>query len=544
MTRSSRILKRGLLTVGVLAGFACALPATGLASQQNVPVPSIPGAPTPPGPVAAAFTVPATVGTLAVSPQTGVAGTPVTITYQGLPANQSVSILWSTASNTWSVDGEQFTADYMGRASTPENVVLTTATTDANGALNAKVDIPQDWGGLHTFYAVINGAEVANGGFTVYRTATISPKSGPIGTPITITYRGLGASLYEGGAALLWDNKYVGELASIWTRGTATTVIRASGPVGVHSIQIGDAITYLYLNYQQSPLPWINGAHFNFRVTPPKVTVKVKGKARAKALAQALAKAENKLPPTRIDWPANVTPTDNQITTLDPTIQTASGVTASLSTKYGQVGAPVTVSASGLAPNTTINLSWTTVVGSRVNCTGTCWVPQGTALGTATTDAAGNLKAIVHVPDGLGGWHAIAIQQDGQTEAQLPFNMVRSVVGVGAPRVVKEGHMFAVHLKGLGWTQFDNTIAVDYDNSYVGYGCGFNSNGDTLMYLRATGGPGIHLIDMYPMLYTLSPSFANTPYGMTPYLTYAKDEPGLALGYRLPAIRLAIRVIR
>jgi hypothetical protein len=64
------------------------------------------------------------------------------------------------------------------------------------------------------------------------------------------------------------------------------------------------------------------------------------------------------------------------------------------------------------------------------------------------------------------------------------------------------------------------------------------------MNLVATGGPGVHLIDMYPLLYNLSPSFANTPYGMVPFLTYAQDYPGLALGYQLPAIRLAITVVK
>jgi hypothetical protein len=49
---------------------------------------------------------------------------------------------------------------------------------------------------------------------------------------------------------------------------------------------------------------------------------------------------------------------------------------------------------------------------------------------------------------------------------------------------------------------------------------------------------------MYPMLYSLSPSFASTPYGMVPVLTYARDYPGLALGYHMPAIRLAITVVK
>ena len=61
------------------------------------------------------------------------------------------------------------------------------------------------------------------------------------------------------------------------------------------------------------------------------------------------------------------------------------------------------------------------------------------------------------------------------------------------------------------------------------------------MNMVATGGPGTHLIDMYPLLYTQQPSYANTPYGMVPRADATqRDAPGLALGYQLPAMRLAI----
>ena len=103
---------------------------------------------------------------------------------------------------------------------------------------------------------------------------------------------------------------------------------------------------------------------------------------------------------------------------------------------------------------------------------------------------------------------------------------------------------FTISIDGVGWTQLDNTLGVDYDNSYMGYGCGFNSNGYMVVHLRATGGPGIHIIDLNPILYSLSPSFANTPYGMVPVLSSARDYPGLALGYQVPSIHFAIRVIK
>jgi len=183
------------------------------------------------------------------------------------------------------------------------------------------------------------------------------------------------------------------------------------------------------------------------------------------------------------------------------------------------------------------------VVGNRVNCSGTCWTFVSIPLGNATAAADGTLQSKITIPDGLGGWHVVQLLQGGKVMAQVPYYVQRSIFSV--PRlVVKEGQVFQVHLKGLGWTQLDNTIAVDYDNSYVGYGCGFNSNGDVVLNLVATGGPGTHIIDGYPLLYTQQPSYANTPYGMQPFLSYATDEPALALGYQLPAIRLAITVVK
>ena len=90
----------------------------------------------------------------------------------------------------------------------------------------------------------------------------------------------------------------------------------------------------------------------------------------------------------------------------------------------------------------------------------------------------------------------IQLLQGGDVKAQVPYFVKRSIAGISSLRV-KAGRPFTIELKGVGWTQLDNTIAVDYDNSYVGYGCGFNSNGDVVMNMIATGGPGTHLIDMY-----------------------------------------------
>ncbi|MEI9906909.1 MAG: hypothetical protein WDO06_02500 [Actinomycetota bacterium] len=108
----------------------------------------------------------------------------------------------------------------------------------------------------------------------------------------------------------------------------------------------------------------------------------------------------------------------------------------------------------------------------------------------------------------------------------------------------KAGEEITISMKGIGWTQLDNTRAVTYDNSYVGYGCGFNSNGYMVIHIRATGAPGTHIIDLHPLLYTQQPSFANTPYGMVPLLSSDRDDPALALGYQLPVVHFAITIVK
>jgi hypothetical protein len=501
---------------------AITLPKGTPAGTTVLTAPSEPGTPALPGPVAAPAQPSANMGILSVTPDQGVAGTPVTVSGSKLVPGSQVALTWSTASATWMVQAEPDTVNYLGRANNEFAVDVASATVGADGRFRVALKAPQDFGGVHDIYAVTSGQEVAHGGFLLMRTVTVTPRSGPVGTPITITYSGLGPSLYTGGASLLYDNHYVGELMANWTRGTAQAVIRASGPVGRHVIQIGNAIRYLYLNVPQSPIPYTNGATVTFSVTK-----------------------DDGAPAPQVDWPVSVAPTLSARTTLQATgLDAGSAVVPSLSVDRGQVGTPVHVTATGLASDAPVQLVWSTVVGNRVDCASTCWAFASTSLGSATP-VSGSLSADVKAPDGLGGWHVVQLEQSGKVLGQVPFYLEESIVGQGVSSlVVKEGQDFTVHLKGVGWTQLDNTVGVDYDNSYVGYGCGFNSNGDVLIHLHATGGPGTHLIDMYPMLYSLSPSFASTPYGMVPVLTYAHDDPGLALGYRLPALRLAITVVK
>lgn len=520
-THSASIVRKA--AVGTLAALAMlVLPAVALAAAGPVAVPAIPGVAALPGPVVDPGKPAAEMKLLKTTPDIALSGTAITIAGTGLPAHKDVTLTWGTANVDWVLDARADSVDYLGRKATKYTVQLAKAHTDASGAFSVQLKAPEDFGGLHEIYAVVDGLQVAKGGFLIARSASISPKKGPIGTMITIVYKGLGSSLYEGGGALLYDNKYVGAVMANWTRGVAKVRIRASGPVGKHTLDIADAISYKYLNIEQSPIPWGTGFTFTFTVTK-----------------------DNGRPAPRIDWPVDVAPTVATRTTLAAAGLTGgTSASAQLSTTTGAVTTKVGVTASGLTPNAAVELQWGTVVGNRVNCTGTCWSFVSIPLGKATASSSGTLASQIEVPDGLGGWHVVQMLQAGEVKAQVPFFVKRSFVGNGVSSLrLKRGQKFTIHLKGVGWTQLDNTIAVNYDNSYIGYGCGFNSNGDVVLNMVATGVKGTHLIDMYPLLYTQQPSYANTPYGMVPVLTYERDAPGLALGYKLPAMRLAITIV-
>jgi hypothetical protein len=93
-----------------------------------------------------------------------------------------------------------------------------------------------------------------------------------------------------------------------------------------------------------------------------------------------------------------------------------------------------------------------------------------------------------------------------------------------------------IHLKGVGWTDVDNIYVATYDNAYMGYACGFNSQGDVVIHFTAAGSVGKHLIDFYPGIYQGSDK--DQQLYRLPQLTYADDHPG----NKIPALRFAFDV--
>ena len=135
----------------------------------------------------------------------------------------------------------------------------------------------------------------------------------------------------------------------------------------------------------------------------------------------------------------------------------------------------------------------------------------------------------------LGGLHALVLKSGDKVLARTYFVIETSIVSM-TPASGPAGTPVTIHLKGVGWTEYDNIYVATYDNAYMGYACGFNTGGDVVIHFTAAGAPGVHLIDLYPGIYQ-GPEGGQQLYRL-PQLTYADDHPG----NHIPALRFSFDV--
>lgn len=443
------------------------------------------------------------VGKLELSPDHGPAGTVVTATGTGLPTNATMDLVWHTVRGSWVLKGSN-REEYHGRRFDLEVVPLTRVTTDARGQFRAQFRVRKDYGWHHDVMLMQDQVIRNKAAFKLDMQMRVAPTRGPVGTPITIVAEGIGWQNLENSWMVLYDNRFTGWLSSVTTGGLARVIIPATGGPGKHIIQIIHGwATVPYMNMQQSPRPDRPTFTFEFTVTegspvlPPAAT------------AQGL-------PIRRAATPGGTGP----------------AIWADLAS--APVGTAFRVFGKGLSPRETVELIWTTVVGSRVSGEG--WGDKASPLAKAVVDERGAFAMALTVPDDVGGPHAIVARIGDKTVAETSLTITPSAFAL-QPASGPVGTVFTVHLKGVGWTETANIYHLVYDNAYVGYACGFNSQGDVEIFLRATGEPGWHFIDLYPGIYRGRevPGVQNF---RIPQLTYAADHPG----ERLPAFRFAFFV--
>ncbi|MEP7216465.1 MAG: hypothetical protein ABI782_09445 [Anaerolineaceae bacterium] len=517
-----------LAALAALAAGAIVLSSCGGSSNEAKPTeiaataaPSAPAAsPSASASASAVATVPAAdLKLLKFTPDKGGGGTTVTVTGEGLPANKDAEFMWVTVDGSYDMTATSENIQFNKRVFKEKRISVGKAKTGADGKLSATFATPEDYGEVHDVFLTVDGKDVGRAGFRIMRQVSISPESGPIGTPITINVTGLGWTQFTNTMAVRYDNLPTGIITAVTTRGTTIASIRASGGVGKHVLDIGHGARGLpFLNNQQSGTANIPDWRFTFTVTDAKT-----------------------MPLDTLEFPD---PARLGTNTQAAPITTVSGkpVSSTMKGTFSPASGPIltstTLNATGAPANADVELFFVSARGNRVNPSG--WSLTETSLGKFKAGADGALKATVTIPDDLGGWHVISAVSSGALLAEMPFFVEHSLLEV-TPRQVKAGEQFTIHLKGIGWTELDNGVAITYDNANIGFACGFNSNGDATVFLVATGEPGIHLIDLYPMIYQ---GHGEPPWGYEePLLSFKVDAPGLSLGYNLPTYRLAIEIV-
>jgi hypothetical protein len=435
------------------------------------------------------------VGRLDVSPEHAPAGTPVTVMAERLPPGQEFQLVWVTAIGTWKVTD----TEYHGRDFSPVAYEIARVRTDSSGRFAANFTAPDDYGFMHDIVLQQGPRLFTKVGFTLDMTVEISPKSGPVGTPIKVDIKGIGYRSLYNSWDVIYDNNFTGWISSVTTKGSASFTIPATGGPGLHVIEVlHGELTVPYRNPEQNPAPGRPRFEFSFLVTDG-------------------APVPPPPPEQQAQQAVRVLPPQGELVA---------------SPQFSGVGEEAVVHGEGFEPGKSYKLNWTRVVGNRM--TGQGWEEISKPVAESTADAAGRAEFRFATPDDLGGIHGLWVDTAGKKKigaywikpTAFPLDIARGSVGT----------TFTIHLKGVGWTETANLYTVVYDNNHTGYVCAFNSQGDVEIIMQATGEPGWHFIDLYPAIYkgkeTQPVSFR------LPQLTYADDHPG----EDLPAFHFAFEV--
>lgn len=489
----------GLLLASTMLGLGALVPAAGPTG----------------GPVAggAASSAPVEyVGSLQLEPASGSIGSTTTLRGAGFDPDVTLDIVWQSFSGAWIVDNSASGGEnYKGRRYEQVAVPLGTATTSSDGTFSADFTVPDGFGFTHTVQVLEDGKIRNQAGFSVDMEVSISPTSGPVGTPITIAVRGIGTSPLHSSWELTYDNAFTGWMSAVTTEGHATFTVPATGAPGPHVLKIlHGSFTFPYLNMQQSPDPDRPTFMSIFTVTP----------------------GDPVLPPAPdLQWNPVVRGTEPP-PAAGPAVWTDPLETI--------VGATVVLHGRDLPAGASLSVGWLTQVGVDTAIIGGTGVDRPTAdwdLGAATVAADGTFAWEFIVPADKGGWHELTVSTGDTVVAatQMRVRPMAAPLGVTQARV---GDQLTIHLTGVDDTDTGKIRMLVYDNAMLGYSCSVTGQGDITIYLPAAGAVGWHFIDLYPGLYKGQDQSAVYNFRI-PQLTYADDHAGEIL----PAFRFAFEII-
>jgi hypothetical protein len=504
---------------------------------------------------------------ITISPTSGIVGSGIVVNGEGFAPNTNLTLNWGTDNVSWVLGGNP--PEVTGINALPIQEKLTSLQTDSSGSFSVTITAPKDNGGKHVIQVYdTNGTALQNPAiFTLEPSFSISPSSGPAGTPILVIAHGLGDGVYSTNYHVMWDNKYFGYMTAATTHGEANFTFYAVGAMGVHYIDIYQGYPGPgYLNPDQNPefgnwyppyLPYqaaftITSEPFTssdsgsatvsssslvilpilslvivigaFALTPflafqnrkngrrlsssgmskLRVIIVIVGLLIAGTAVFLVYNSQSLTGGPSISSKTSVASYVPQVIVVRPEITTpptaaTSGPRVSVTPNVATVGTTVNVTGLGFAPNTQVPVSWSTFLKTGTYATNLQgYTSVSHALRNVTTSASGSFSFTMKVPSDLEGYHFISVANlTLNSNATLYIERNATITPSEGP----EGTQITIQLLGTGWDYTDNIATIDYDNAFVGYACGFNSQGNMTVIIPAAGSPGIHTIDIYPSIY-------------------------------------------
>lgn len=421
------------------------------------------------------------VGRLNLTPEHGPVGTTVQVEGTGLPADQTLDLHWESYDARWHIeqrDGVDWNQFYGFKLSERVEPLLQVRT-DAHGVFSARFQVPEDYGGVHDVYLMLEQRKLNKAGFRMDLSAEMSPSEGPVGTPIAFTVKGLNpAHPIEGWYQLYYDNALTGFVTALTTRGTARVEIPAAGRMGPHLIALEDASFGVpYLGLECSPYAYLKTFQLLFEVTPGEPVLP------GRVQEQLQPEQPRPAPAMRAGTP--------QLWSDDFEVP---------------VGSALTFFGRGFPQGGEIELRWYDITGDRVSEAqeghfGTGFAEMPTSLGRTQADARGNFQWKAAPQSIQGGAHAVEAWHNRRCLAKTHVRLSKRAHPL-RPKAGPIGTPIAVEVDGVSWTEHENLVAITYDNSLVGYACGNDLMGKVLAKLHASGEPGWHFIDVYPAFRT------------------------------------------
>jgi hypothetical protein len=451
--------------------------------------------------------------------ETGYVGDALTLQGEGLPASQSLDVVWHTVDGRWQTSEAN---EVIGQEYEPTERTLKSVTTDPDGTVEETLTIPEDYGGEHTIeLRAPDGNTAGEATLTVRPHFELDRREAPLGESFRLSAYGLGPGGVRSNYQVAWDNGTVGLVTGVENRGTAHADVRAVGPVGEHVIQVrrGHRGVSTLQDETQSPYGEVAGGRqstWTVEVTEPEsepATAWMDPLPDEQPLGRHLL-----APDEETDAELSITPTS------------------------GQPGTTATLAGENFPANTEVDLVWYRHEhdGNHVMGLDFTPVPKPDVLPTVETDDEGAFETDVTIPRGEGSTRPITAEVDGRSVAVTGFMMQSSIVDI-TPTEGPVGTEVRIEISGIGWTEYEKHVHVVYDNTPVGHICGtgfdFDRDEATLWtVLRAAGEPGWHFIDIYP---TISEMETDDPdFEITPILSHEQNAPVRPF----PAMHLAFKV--